>query len=95
MAENFVKHMDLISRRHLVQVTMLQPAEAQPLFRSTDVETVDDLYGRLGGHLFWQQLQETARALYRRGVGAHFTENANLCTDLVTRYLEVKRRQIL
>lgn len=95
MAENFVRHIDLISRRHLIQVTMLQPVEAQPLFHSTDVATVDDLYGRLGGFMLWQQLQETARALYRQGVGAHFADDERLCSELVTRYLAVKRRQIL
>ena len=94
-AENFVRHIDLISRRHLVQVTMLQPPGAQPLFNAADVDTPDDLYVRLAGYMLWQQLQETSRALYRQGVASHFAEDGRLCSDLVTRYMEVKRRQIL
>ena len=34
LAESFVKNIDLISRRHLVLVSMLKPAGARPLFSS-------------------------------------------------------------
>ena len=95
LAESFSANIDVISRRHLVLVNMLKPAGAQPLFSDPSANTVDDIYRKLGNHLLWRQLRETEKCLRRRGVGFYLLENENLCTDIVSQYLTVKRRQIL
>jgi uncharacterized protein (DUF58 family) len=95
IAESFTANVDLISRHHLVLVNMLRPAGALPLFSGPTANTVDDIYRKLGNHLLWRQLQETENYLRRRGVGFYLLENENLCTDIVSQYLTVKRRQIL
>jgi uncharacterized protein (DUF58 family) len=95
LAESFTANIDVISRRHLVLVNMLKPAGAQPLFSDTSATTVDDIYRKLGHHLQWRRLRETEKYLRRRGVGFYLLENENLCTDIVSQYLTVKRRQIL
>jgi uncharacterized protein (DUF58 family) len=95
LAESFSANIDVISRRHLVLVNMLKPAGAQPLFSDPSANTVDDIYRKLGNHLLWRQLRETEKYLRRRGVGFYLLENENLCTDIVSQYLTVKRRQLI
>jgi uncharacterized protein (DUF58 family) len=95
LAESFTANIDVISRRHLVLVNMLKPAGAQPLFSDPSANTVDDIYRKLGNHLLWRQLRETEKYLRRRGVGFYLLENENLCTDIVSQYLTVKRRQLI
>jgi uncharacterized protein (DUF58 family) len=95
LAESFTANIDVISRRHLVLVNMLKPAAAQPLFSDPSANTVDDIYRKLGHHLQWRHLRETEKHLRRRGVGFCLLENENLCTDIVSQYLTVKRRQVL
>ncbi|MBT8369772.1 MAG: DUF58 domain-containing protein, partial [Deltaproteobacteria bacterium] len=65
------------------------------IFSSPQVNSVDDIYRKLGGHLVWRHLRETERCLHRCGIGFYLLENENLCTDLVSQYLSIKRRQVL
>jgi uncharacterized protein (DUF58 family) len=95
LAENFATNIDVVSRRHLVLVNMLKPLDVDPLFSDAQVESVNDLYGKLGGHMRWRHLRETEKLLQRRGIGFHMLANEHLCTDLVSQYLNVKRRQLL
>ena len=95
LAENFIASIDVISRRHLVLVNMLTPPGVKPLFSDPSVNTTDDIYRKLGNHLLWRHLRETEKYLRRRGIGFYLLENENLCTDIVSQYLTVKRRQVL
>jgi len=95
LAETFTRHIDIISRRHLVSVTMLKPLLAKPLFASPSILSIRDLHRHLGGHFLWQTLRETAKVLNRRGVNLAFSDNTDLCPSLVSRYLDVKQRQLL
>jgi uncharacterized protein (DUF58 family) len=95
LAESFTAGIDLISRQHLLMVNMLKPAGAEPLFSDRAVDTVNQIYHKLGNHLIWRHLRETEKHLQRRGVGFYLVENENLCSDLVSRYLAIKRRQVL
>jgi uncharacterized protein (DUF58 family) len=95
LAENFTANIDLISRQHLVLVNMLKPAGVDPIFSDPSVKTLDDLYAKLGGHLLWRHLREIEKFLQRRGIGFYLLENENMCSDIVTKYLSIKRRQIL
>jgi uncharacterized protein (DUF58 family) len=95
LAEGFTERIDIISRRHLVLVNMLRPAEARPVFSDTSLTSVDEIYRNLGGHLIWKGLRETEKILQRRGVGFATLDNENLCTDLISQYLTLKRRQVL
>jgi len=95
LADSFTQYMDLISRRHVVLVNMFKPAAAKPLFSSESVSSVNEIYSALGGHMFWRRLRETQKVLQRQGVGFNLLKNENLCTDLVSQYLTLKRRQVL
>lgn len=95
MAENFSRSIPVLTRRHLVQVQSVKPACAHPLFSDNGTDIHGDLYQRLGGHLVWHGLRRIRETLRRRGVELSLIERERFCTVLVTRYLTVKRRQIL
>jgi len=56
---------------------------------------VDDLYRELGGHIQWQNLLELGKKLKSRGVQFSLVQNEKLSADVVTQYLNVKRRQLV
>jgi uncharacterized protein (DUF58 family) len=95
LAESFVRDLELIRRQHLVLVNMLRPPGVAPLFSEPSVQTVDDLYEHLGGHLQWQKLRELEKVLQRHGVRFSLLRNERLSAQLVSQYLNVKRRQAL
>ena len=95
LAESFVRNMDLLCRQHLVLVNMIKPRGVEPLFSHPQLQTQDDLYNELRGHLQWHNLRELQKVLQRRGVDFSLLENERLSADLVTQYLNVKRRQLL
>lgn len=96
LSKSFTGTIGLAARRHLILANMLRPEAARPLFsRERDVETLDDIYRHLGGHMLWAGLWETKKTLERRGVGFALVDNEKMCTELVSQYLRVKRRQVL
>lgn len=95
LAESLTRNLELLSNRHLVLVNMITPEHIRPLFSQGDVDTLDAVYAQLGGHLQWQSLRETQRALHRHGVDMHLTGHASLCGDLVAQYVGVKQRQLI
>jgi uncharacterized protein (DUF58 family) len=95
LSENFVKNLDVLSRHHLVLVNMLRMPSIVPLFSDTDVTQVDDIYQRLGAHLQFQKLRELEKVLKFRGVPFHILDNEKLSAQLVSQYINVKRRQLL
>ena len=95
LADSFTRHIDLISRNHVVLVNMIKPMVVKPLFASESVSSVNDIYRDLGGHMVWRQIRETQKVLQRRGVGFSMLDNETLCSELVSQYLSLKRRQVL
>jgi uncharacterized protein (DUF58 family) len=95
LAESFARNMDLIRRQHLVLVNMIQPPGVEPVFTNPNVTTLDQLYQHLGGHLQWTKLRELETVLRRRGVQFSLLSNERLSAELVSQYLNVKRRQLL
>jgi uncharacterized protein (DUF58 family) len=95
LADSFTQTIDLISRHHVVLVNMIKPMLAKPLFNSESVSSINDIYNELGGHMLWRRLQKIQKLLQSRGVGFAMLDNENLCTELVSQYLTLKRRQVL
>lgn len=95
-AEQFYDALPLISRQHLVIVNMVRPEKANPIFSSrSEPETVSDVYENLAGHFEWQELRETGNRLRHLGVELGISEHEELCTETVTQYLNVKKRQLI
>jgi uncharacterized protein (DUF58 family) len=95
LAESFKQNAGLICRQHLLLVNMIKPAGVRPLFSEPDVNRVDDIYRELGRHLQWQNLVELGRSLKQRGIEFALVQNEKLSAELVTQYLNVKRRQLV
>jgi uncharacterized protein (DUF58 family) len=95
LSEAFVRSIKILSRRHLVCVAMQRPVEAEPLFSGQPVSNLPQVYGRLGGHLVWHQLKELQQSLRLQGVQLFLVENERLSADVISHYLDIKRRQLL
>jgi len=95
LAESFVRNLELIRRQHLVLVNMLQPPGVTPVFTNPNVATLDEMYQHLGGHLLWHDLRELEKLLQRRGVQFSLLKNERLSAELVSKYLNVKQRQLI
>ena len=95
LAQSFTKNIDIISRRHLVLVNMLRPSGARELFSSSPAVSGDELYEKLGGHMLWHSLRKTEKVLRRLGAGFSMLDNESMCAELISKYLSVKKRQIL
>jgi len=95
LAESFARNAELVCRQHLLLVNMIQLPGVQPVFADANVNRVDDLYRHLGGHVQWQNLRELGNKLKQRGVQFTLASNEKLSADLVTQYLNVKRRQLV
>jgi len=95
LAESFSRSLELLANRHLVMVNMITPPLVRPVFSGGEVESLEEVYRHLGGHLQWHKLRETQRALHRHGVDLHLASHESLCADMVAQYVSVKQRQAL
>ena len=78
----------------LVMVNMIRPAAAVPLFASP-VARASDIHRNLAGHFQWHRLRELHRHLQRQGVALNQMESESLCSQLVSQYMQVNRKQLL
>ena len=95
LAESFIKNMDLVARKHLILVNMLKPAGVQSLFSRSDIDSIDDIYRDLGGNITLHNLLEIQKVLRLRGVNFSISDNEKFCTEIVSRYIAVKQRQLI
>ncbi len=94
-AEQFAAHIRLLSSRHVVLVNAATDPLVAPLFTGEAPAGEDGAYRRLGGHLLWRRLRETGAALQRLGAPVAVMRNETLCPQVVARYMETRRRQLL
>lgn len=95
LAEDFARHARILARQHLMVISQLRQPGVGPLFAGEDVRDDRAVYARLAGHLRWTETQALAKTLKPAGVDAVWLENEGLAAQLVTQYLQVKRRQAL
>ena len=94
LAEEFIRGVELLSNRHLCFINMLNNDEIIPLF-TEPVEEDEAVYNRLAGHLKWSDIQETRLELSRRGISLSLTDRSGLSLQMVSEYLDAKRRQMI
>ena len=94
LAEDFGRHAPLLARQHLMLVSQLRGEGVARLF--TGAEVVDaDLYAKLAGHMRWDEMRLLLRTLKQQGIAAAVLDDESFAANLVTQYLQVKRRQAL
>jgi hypothetical protein len=74
---------------------MLRPASAHPLFSDGEVQSSEDIYRHLAGHLAWRRLRELESTLARQGVRLRLIDPDRYGSGLIGLYDEVKQRQLL
>lgn len=95
LSEQFVEDSRIASRHHLLLVNMIKDPAISPLFSTPDVAEPDDVYQRLGAHIQWQKLREAEQTLRVRGISMGVLNNETLCPQLVSQYINMKRRQAI
>ena len=95
LAESFVKNIALINHKHLILVDMLKPAGIQSLFSRPGIESLDDIYKDLGGHIALRNLMEIQKVLRVQGINFSIHGNNVFCPEIVSQYIAVKQRQLI
>ncbi|NCC51582.1 MAG: DUF58 domain-containing protein [Spartobacteria bacterium] len=95
LSAQFLQGMQLLRRQHVILVCMIKPPRIEPLFSTDVAQTVDDVYCQLGGHMMYQSIHDIQKRLRHMGIDFAMVENEKLSTALVTRYMNIKARQIL
>jgi uncharacterized protein (DUF58 family) len=95
LAEDFSKHARVLARQHLVLVGQLPAPEVGPLFTGAEIETADDVYRRLAGHVRWAETRALGQKLKTLGVTSVLLDNERMAAQLVGHYMQVKERQAL
>jgi uncharacterized protein (DUF58 family) len=95
LAEELVRAVAALRRQHLVLVAAPVPAGARPLFEDPEIDAEEQIAERLGGHLRWHGLRELEKVLQRDGASLARLDPARFSTQLVARYFDIKRRQLL
>lgn len=95
LAESFARDIRVLSKQHIVLANTMNLPGVEPVFTRQDTTGVEDVYRQLAGHLQWHKLRETQRVLRQYGVTLSLLDSATACPQLVTQYMNVKRRQTL
>jgi hypothetical protein len=95
LAEDFVRHVGVLARQHLVLVGQLRTPGIGPMFAGAEVQAESELYQRLAGHERWAEMRAVTQKLKPLGVTVAPLENETMAAQIVSQYLQVKRRQAL
>jgi uncharacterized protein (DUF58 family) len=95
LAEVFSRDARMLARKHLIVVGSIHDEETQQLFSGAAPDDIAGISSRLAGHLQWVRLRELEKNLQRMGVGICSLRPGSEGVDLVGRYSEIKRRQVL
>ncbi len=95
LTEEYIHAVDLVNGQHLVLTAMIDQPDIGPLFGDANVEQVEDLYQKLSGHLQWRDLARLKKKLKQIGVSFSLVKNEWLVDELVTHYVNIKKKQAL
>ncbi len=95
LADNFIEQIEVLSKKHLIVVNMLNTGAAKPIFSSPDAETTKDVYRNLGRHMAYRNLVQLEKRLKKRGIGFMLLDNEKMNTQLISQYLNIKQKQQL
>jgi uncharacterized protein (DUF58 family) len=95
LAQSFTHAMRAASRQHILMVNMFRPPGAHPLFSIPDIKEIQGVYQHLVGHMVWASINETHRHLKQHGAALHLLDENQLCSQLVSQYMDIKQRQVI
>lgn len=95
-AEEFQRHIRLISSAHFVVINSVRRPGTHPLYADRDEgERPATIASEIAGHLRWASLRELQADLRSQGVELSLVDDGRLTVDLVNQYLSLKQRQVL
>ncbi|MEO0793527.1 MAG: DUF58 domain-containing protein [Verrucomicrobiota bacterium] len=95
-SEAFTSRVRMISRQHVILTNMIVGGGIGPLFRpDQEINSLDEMYSALSGHLRWHDLAVIGRSLRQSGVSLGLLEQENLAVEVVNQYLRIKQRQLI
>lgn len=96
LASQFVEEVSPLARQHVVLVGQLQAPAVAPVFsRRDEPKNDDDVYRHLAGQMLWDGARQTKARLRARGVHCVSARSEGLVGEMVSAYLDIKRRQLL
>ncbi len=95
LAQSFTHAMRAAGRQHILMVNMFRPQGAHPLFTIPDIKEIHGVYQHLVGHMLWASINETHRHLKQNGAALHLLDENQLCSQLVSQYMDIKQRQVI
>jgi len=95
LAESFIEDVHLVSHKHVCVINSLRHTDINPLFEGEQIDSVNEIYSKLAGHIKWAELMSVRNALYRWGINFTLTEFNSFSTEIISQYLNLKRRQQL
>jgi hypothetical protein len=85
----------LLSRQHIVLANTLNLPGIAPLFSNGGADSAEGIYRDLAGHLQWKKLREAQGVLKQYGATLTMLDSAAMAPQLVSQYMDIKRRQAL
>lgn len=95
LSDAFFEASRVLVRQHLVVAACPADLHTQPLFADSKLDNIDDIYGKLAGHLLWKKLEQVRLRLSRVGVRMQAVAPGRLGLTAATQYLDIKERQLL
>jgi uncharacterized protein (DUF58 family) len=95
LSESFIADAPLVNRKHVCVVNSMKTEDNAPLFQGRQPKTVSEIKDLLAGHTRWAELMEVANALRKMGMNLTTSEFETFTTDIVSEYLNIKRRQLI
>lgn len=95
VAEQMVKHLPIVSRRHLVLVVQPQPPSLAPVFEGPVPETDEGVLESLAWHEEWEGTRQNLAALAAAGARGVMAPGPRYVGAVVTGYLNLRQDQAL
>ncbi|NOY76136.1 MAG: DUF58 domain-containing protein [Kiritimatiellaeota bacterium] len=96
LSESFISDAPLVNRKHVCVVNSMKTGNHNTLFQRDDAPSTSiDILDRLTGHVRWSEFMEVANALRKMGMKLTASEFETFTSDIVSEYLNIKRRQII
>ena len=95
LCDQLSKSMQLLAGQHVIYVNGISPNACQPGFQNEDLQSSDEIYSDLAGHLNWNENDKIYKALSPFGVHAQTVHAPTLATKILDQYINVKQRQLI
>ena len=95
LVKSFLDASKLVARQHLVVAVSILSGETKALFSEDDIADYPELYERLTGHVVWNNIQNISKQMAPYGIKMLTTNQSSMCSQVISRYLQIKERQLV